>query len=308
MRLHHSSLILFVALACSSAGRAVTPHPTVLLVEQGGQRSPVVKVTGTDPVIVRDDKEKRIRTQATYFAARAPHFGEGEVRIALKGSGISYHLTINALDEPSPTAPVAAGGYDFEARLTPSVDLNGAFIAVLLVDDAFLKGTTDNPGVEIVVNALPDLPANRESTVKFGSPISRQGKRTGLPLVFAQGGVEVRNSMWEASARYFERVERIVLGDAVARYRAQFPTGDRPAAPLLTFQPIIPAGIRLPTEPVITQVTVGEDGLVRDVTLPPTLEPALGDALHETLSGWQFLPRLKAGQPVPVKIQVPMKF
>lgn len=291
-------------------GWAVPPHPTVLLVEDGAQRSPVVKVIGTDPVIHTDATEKRIRNRVSYYAMRAPHFGDGEVRFtSLAINGTTYHSTANYDDLPSPSAPVIGGAYEFEARLVPTVDLKGAFMAVLLFDTAFLNGAAATPAAEIIVNAIPELPAGRESTVKFRSTIAQRRGQTGyLPLVFAAGGGEVRSSASDFTARYFQRVERELLAGAVARYRAQFPAEDRPAAPFLTFQPILPDGARKPTEALMAELNVGADGLVREVALPGTVEPALSSVLRDTLSGWQFLPRLKSGQPAPARIQVPLRF
>ena len=304
------TLLLFALLELQATALAVHPHPTVLLTDAGPSPLPVVRVVQTDPVVVIEGKERRIRQRPTYFAERAPYFAEGAVTfasISLNGHALKYVQRYD--DEPSASTPVVGGGYYFEARVTPAIDLKGGFIAVVLFQRAFLLGATDKPQATILVQSLPDLPAHKETTVRFREKIDqRPGGDTYFPLIFAAGGQEVRSNVSDLSARYFRRVEEVRLATVLADYRVKFPTADRPAEPVLRIQPLLPTGVAVPTEPVLTVVSIDATGQVSDVQIPELVSPQLTAALRDALGGWLFLPRLKAGEPVGTRLQVPLRF
>ncbi|PHX86491.1 MAG: hypothetical protein CK538_02565 [Opitutia bacterium] len=95
----------------------------------------------------------------------------------------------------------------FEFTADASVDLKGAFVAVLIYDQSFLTDDRVNPVSEIVVRELPTLRAGEEAKIAFSSPLSDPKVRPGvLMLIFAAGGGEVQTNFSAYAGRYFQRI------------------------------------------------------------------------------------------------------
>lgn len=64
----------------------------------------------------------------------------------------------------------------------------------------------------------------------------------------------------------------------------------------------------LPEGEITVQLSVGEDGTVLSVDAGMIADDRVRASITDALSGWLFLPKLKAGQPVPTFINVPLQF
>jgi hypothetical protein len=289
---------------------AIPPHPTVLLVELNGLSAPVVGVVTTDPVVSVDGKDRRIRFEPSFSAARAPHFADGHVEFKRVGfNGVVLKSIVNPGDDPATSGGFMGGTSYFEASIVPSIDIKNGFIAIVMFDPRFLAGEVNDPATEILIHDLKNLPARKETVVKFSTRLPvRRNQSTTFPLVFQAGGAELPSNFSLLIARYFTRVEQVRLATLVSDYRAKYDTVDRAASPVLKIQPTLPAGVALPLEAIMATVTVGENGHVQDVQIPDGLDSQVSIALRETLRGWLFLPRLRGGQPISTRVQIPLTF
>jgi TonB family protein len=68
------------------------------------------------------------------------------------------------------------------------------------------------------------------------------------------------------------------------------------------------AGSTLPDEKLTAVVTVNADGTVRDVTIKEAAGNRLTDVLVTAVRKWVFLPALRNGEAIPVKISIPFSF
>jgi hypothetical protein len=286
------------------------PHPTVLLVESGESRLPVWNVAGASPIVDRDGKKTKLRSDAVFFAERAPHYADGDVKIAkVTVNGMSLVATVDSMADISRAGGKLGGTAYFEFTANASVDLKGAFVAVLIYDKRFLTDDRVNPVPEIVVRELPTLLAGEDTKIGFSSPLTDPKARPGvLLLVFAAGGGEVQTNFSAYAGRYFQRIAQARLAAALPKYLAEPGPLDRAAVPALRFNPILPENVIKPKAPIEVMLAVSEKGWVTEVELPEEIDPRLATSLTANLQGWMFLPRIVAGSPVSTRIKLPLKF
>jgi hypothetical protein len=289
---------------------ASPPHPTVLLVESGESRLPVWNVAGASPIVDRDGKKTKLRSDAVFFAERAPHYADGDVKIAkLTVNGMALVATVDSMADVARVGGRLGGTAYFEFTANASVDLKGAFVAVLIYDKGFLTDNRINPVPEIVVRELPTLFAGEDTKVGFSSPLADPKARPGvLMLVFAAGGGEVQTNFSANAGRYFQRIAQARLAAALPKYLAEPGPLDRAAVPALRFNPILPENVIKPKAPIEAMLAVSEKGWVTEVELPEGIDPGLATSLRANLQGWMFLPRIVSGTPVATRIKLPLKF
>ncbi|PAW63789.1 MAG: hypothetical protein B9S34_13705 [Opitutia bacterium Tous-C1TDCM] len=309
------AIAVAAVLAAACAGRAAdvpvfAPHPTMLVAEWKKERVPVVGAVSTDPVVRRQGKEERLRHDPVYFAERAPRYGAGRVmidRVTFANLRMQYNADGSVLPDPN-AASVGGTGF-FEARLQPDRDLRGAFMVLVVFNAGILSDFSANPESEILLQALPPLPAGVATKVEFQtkSPV-RRNVFSIFPLVFEAGGAEIRSNLSVPAARYFAAVERAQLAVVLAAYRKQNPAADAGVQPVLRIQPLLADPAALAGRTVTATVTINADGATEDIALPEDLAPADAAALRAALAGWLFLPRLEKGTPVPTRLAIPFKF
>jgi hypothetical protein len=270
----------------------------------------VWNVAGASPIVDRDGKKTKLRSDAVFFAERAPHYADGDVKIAkLTVNGMSMVATVDTMADVSRVGGRLGGTAYFEFTANASVDLKGAFVAVLVYDKTFLTDDRVNPVPEIVVRELPTLLAGEDAKIGFSSPLSDPKARPGvLILVFAAGGGEVQTNFSSYVGRYFQRIAQARLAVALPKYLAEPGPLDRAAVPALRFNPILPENVIKPKAPIEVMLAVSEKGWVTEVELPEEIDPRLATSLTANLQGWMFLPRIVAGSPVSTRIKLPLKF
>jgi hypothetical protein len=307
-----SAVTVWVVFGAAVEGAEVAspPHPTVLLVESGESRLPVWNVAGASPIVDRDGKKTKLRSDAVFFAERAPHYADGDVKIAkLTVNGMALVATVDSMADVARVGGRLGGTAYFEFTANASVDLKGAFVAVLIYDKGFLTDNRINPVPEIVVRELPTLFAGEDTKVGFSSPLADPKARPGvLMLVFAAGGGEVQTNFSANAGRYFQRIAQARLAAALPKYLAEPGPLDRAAVPALRFNPILPENVIKPKAPIEAMLAVSEKGWVTEVELPEGIDPGLATSLRANLQGWMFLPRIVSGTPVATRIKLPLKF
>src|ERR1700712_389885 len=89
-----SALLLLVLVSSAPVLLAYAPPPTVLTVKYKDQMLPVVRVEGTDPFVMADGKEVRIRSNPVYLAQDAAAFSDNFVTAPRGGLGGTAKLQV----------------------------------------------------------------------------------------------------------------------------------------------------------------------------------------------------------------------
>ncbi len=314
-----NKILLFLFLAGCSSLRAAAPHPTVLTVKYKDQMLPVVKVIGTDPVVLVDGKEKRIRTDPVYLPQRAETFSENRIELrdaSLGGVQFARNETESVNDYNQPIMGNAGGTAEFKATLWSEKPVHGGYIAIVIYTPlmSYLKDMKELKGSgigapEVVVHALPDLPAATEVKVNISSMMFTvlPGQRY-FAQVFEPGGLEVPTNTMELAWAYYALVERDRFKNVLPQYIKAFANTDRAVAPVLMARPFIPKDVPKPAGPVAATLTVSADGLVYEVVTEGISDPRLERCVTNALRGWLFYPKLKKGEPAATKVKIPIQF
>lgn len=305
-------LSLFCILLGVSSLSAAAPHPTVLTVKHKESMLPVVRVIGTDPVVMVDGKEKRIRTEPIYQPQRGRDFSTENVSLKTVSLGGTQYFPVydQADDGPRPARIGNHGGVaEFKATLVADRPIEGGFIAVVLFTPAVFALDSDLFRSQIVVHELPPLPAGVEVPIRITSKMF-----TYIPdqqyfvQVFDRNGVEIFTPYAMPGWAYYAQVERFQLATVLKRYLADHAGETAPARPIVMIKPFLPDRSQLPAGSVTAYLTITPDGLVEDVSLSDSLPGPADGAVQAALSGWLFLPRIKAGSAVSSRIEVPLQF
>ena len=286
------------------------PHPTVLLVRENGVLFPVVNVRGSDPIIIANGKETGISGRSPLYAERAPLYAEGAAdlkNVVVNGSALK--AVVSDGDNPETSGGLLGGTSYFEASLTTATELRGAFIAIVVFDTAFLQGRTEHSAAQIEVHDVPTVRGGTESKIRFSAPLFGNGSRGSfVPLLFAEGGAEIRTSYSALVAQYFRRVELVRLRRATIDYRTKFLGQDHEPVPFIRVNPMILPGLASPQSDIVATLMIDEGGAVTEVQFLPNETNELNRALANALGRWLFLPKLKAGEPIPSRVVLPFRF
>jgi len=269
-------------------------------------------VIGTDPVILIEGKEKRIRSEPNYLPSRVDHYAEGSVEVLDASIGL-HQLRMIVGSSPSMhySAPfmLHGGRSEFKATLRSETALSGGLIAVVIYSRSVLGDRTAPPGTEIVVRTLPDLPANEIVPVTFTSKaFAYREEQAFFVQVFDGTGRELMSNLAQHAWVYYAAMERAQLRDTLRKMRPILAGKDLEARPVLTIRPLLPKPVALPKEPVIAQLSVSVEGTVTDVQVGATSPAAVGQAVREALAGWLFIPRMRGGEPVACNVRIPITF
>lgn len=259
---------------------------------------PVIRVAGTTPVVLREKKEKSLWKEPVYSAERADRFAPAWVEVKdLEVGGVQVTTNENI-----------TGTAFCKMTLTATTDLKGAFVAVLVFDADFIEHGQEWPRTTYRVHELPYLPKGKPVAVEFTCRASYgRGSRYCLPLIFAKGGAEVSTNYARMAKMYFTTLEKNLHAAAVRLYRAQN-AGDHDAAPFQRVNPILPEAPPASAKvPVTAILSIDESGRVTAVKINTALDSVRTEALDDALRCWLFLPKLKAGHPVPDRVQVTLE-
>lgn len=304
---------LVLAAACLKAA----PYPSILTVKYKDKMLPVVHVKGDNPVVLVDGKEKVLRDVPTFMVQGGPGFADNFVEAPADTLGGPYRGTTGGMT----TAYYAV-------TLTAQQTIKHGFAVVVVYANPEktkefrekalgLSGKDkDAASIEaflmraaIIVHDLPELPAGQPVKVKFSDALSAGLLATNyFTQIFDDQGREVPTPDLKYSGEYYLARDRLRAAPAKARYLERFKAEDHDAAPVLMPKPYFPPGTVPPEDRVLVTITVEADGQVSDVDASAVEDAKARQCITDALGGWIFFPCLKAGQPVPVKIQVPLHF
>lgn len=185
----------------------------------------------------------------------------------------------------------------------------------------------ENPGfatTQVLLHSLPDLPAGQATVVRFTARSLRPRMNPLTPAtqpeddsaaapkfflqVFGADGLEVQTNIMRLAWEYYGQLERAKLESAIEVYRKKFAGVDHEPAPVVMVNPLTPEAAIPNGTTIVATLLISEHGSVAEVSFDKTADQQAAGAMREALGGWLFLPRLKAGQPVASRVQVPVKF
>lgn len=308
--------LVLTGLATSPWLLASAPHPTVLTAKYHDKFCPVVRVIGTDPVVYADGAEHRITITPIYIADRTADFSPHWVRVLTASVGGTEIKSVPAdSDEAGQTSPISAermgfGTRYFEASLEArGQTLSGGFIVVTMISPKILEPGAKFIRPNLLVHDLPDLPAGETVHVKFTAPASGGVANVQFFIqIFDHQGFEVHTNGLGLARKYYALVDRLKLERAVGIYRKKFAGKDHAAVPFVLIKPDFPENFKPPVNSIMATMKIGATGEVLAVTLDKEYDDVTRKTLHDALEGWMFFPELKAGEPVPTKVKLPLQF
>jgi len=304
-------ILLFGCCCLAPSLLAYAPHPTVLTVQYKDQMLPVVRLDGTDPFVLVDGKETRIRSNPVYLAQDAASFSDNFVAASRGALGGTIHMHVLG-DHDSSYDPTNAqnGGIYFDVPLTAKQTIKGGYaVLVMYAPDTFANQPGHSNPAEVIVHELPELPAGQAVNVHFSARVL---PRTAEPKFFVQiydsFGQEVLTNDVQHAWKFYGLRDRARFDRGLEKYLAKFKAADHDAIPAITPKPLFKPGAVLPKGEFTVTLTVEADGTVSAVDAGSVADNGVRDSLTDAISGWLFLPKLKAGQPVSTYVQVPLQF
>lgn len=292
---------------------AFAPHPTVLSVEYNKQMLPVATVNGTDPVVIIDGQTKRITSEPAYLPQRAEKFGEGFIQltgVSLGGSSLKIVASMEDANAMVSTGGPSMGATYFEATMQSKQELQGGFVVLVAYPPsagAFFLPAKYNM-TSIIVHDLPELPAGKPVKVKFSGGLIRGANLKYFVQIFDGSGREIMTNTVNNAWLYYSAMERTKLIGAIDTYKKKFSGADHAAVPIMMARAVIPDDLTKPETPGTVTMTISADGTVGDIEITGVTDDRLRQCFVEAMNGWLFLPRLKAGEPVASKVQIPLEF
>ncbi len=279
---------------------AAPPHPTVLRVKYKDKMLEVVRVHRDDPYVIVDGHETLIRSKPLYFLENANGYSDNFVQTPRSLSG-KFQMRVLGDHYFNDREGGISATITFEVPMTARKTIKHGFITIAIA-------TTVGFG-EIIVHGLPELPAGKPVKVKLEV---HQMPSVNEPAYFAQifddEGREVRTPDLALAWSYYAQRDRARLAKAVESYVKKFPNADHELVPAFTPSPIFNSTAVLPTGEVTVELSVMEDGTVAHVDAGMIADDSARESVIQALSGWLFLPQLKAGQPVFFRVRVPLQF
>ena len=279
---------------------ATAPHPTVLRVKYRDQMLAVVRVHRDEPYVMIDGQETLIRSTPVYFLENAEGYSDNFVQTPRSLSG-QFKMHVLGDHYLNDREGGISGAITFDVPMTARKTIHHGFITIAIATSVGFG--------EIIVHELPELPAGQTVKVKLEV---HQLPSLHEPVYFAQifddEGREVRTPDLGLAWSYYAQRGRARLAKSVESYLKKFPNADHDIVPAFTPSPIFPSTAALPTGEVVVELSVMEDGTVSNVDAGMIADDRARDSVIEALSGWLFLPKLKAGQPVPYRVKVPLQF
>jgi len=301
-------------------------HPTLLFAEYGKQRLPVVAASKNLPVVVIGGKREILKETTPLLTQRAATYGPASAEMS---GGITHDEWLQLPPSRSDGlggATRSATQFDLTLTFTAAQDLEDCYLVLIGFDVESLLDAETPDSSTISVREIGSLKAGEPKTLNFtarvifplkfanGDPWKKQigagqFKFTVMPLVWQlfSGGVQVKTKVSEYAPLFFYHRERMAHHAAVKAWRQENRKGNQPVRPVLQIPPLLESTAGFPAEATAT-LSIAADGTVTQVVLDQAFPDPAKEVLTTTLGAWLFLPAIKNGVAVPVRIRVPLEF
>ena len=275
---------VLVTLALFPASAARVAAQNVLFARYEGKSQPVLQVRGIQPYV---------QVEGKLVAA-----DERELALQKVGEFLPVFVVVKDVDVKTSYVDVSGASinreFTFQATLESPLALTDVFVLLDL--------ETEKAGRIIYLREVGQLTAREAMQVSIGVPLTTglgSGKYTFH--LFSQG-MEVLQSQIPPQVRD-EALDRMIA--------KRLPPGpDAPPRLFIGPEPEYPEAM-LPdksTGQAVIKLRIGANGRVYDPEIKSATAPAFGMAALKAVRLWRFIPRLKAGQPVETKADIPISF
>ena len=298
---------LFLGFALIAPGLlAFAPRPSMLTVTYKGKECRVVNYEVEQCVAIVDGKEKSLWRPGGYSLKDAAGFSDNYVDS--DGPPLGGAVKIQKLGGPKQTQmpDILMLNATLRARQT----LKGGFTVVGLYSPAqFSSPVTSANHPELIIESLPELPAGQAVPVEISLGAAQPPKDPHFfVLFFDNAGREVVSRGSSYAWEYFAQFDRARLAVALKKYLEKFPGADHDPVPAIMPKPVFTHGPAPSSNGLSALLTISASGEVSEVEIQGSPDPETTRCLTAAIEGWLFLPKLKAGQPVPVRVAIPLKF
>lgn len=304
---------IFLMLVTMSLGYA--PHPTMVTVRYKNEMRPVVRVVGTDPVVLYKEKEKRLRIEPIYVLDRTSAYAENLIEFSKKSLASQSSSWISSTTGTGVDTDIAPFGGDYGVSILRAVlkaqhSVKGGFAAIVIYSDENLtKPVSRYNRTEIIVRDLPDIPAGQDIEIKLKGAVMNGGINSRYFIqLFDQNGLEIPTNVMAHAWRYYDLRDREQLKRILPDYLQKNRGSSRGVTPVIMPKPFLPKDSNPPENPISAIIDISAKGEVTDVEINGLEHGPLHDAITNALEGWLFLPQLNEGTPTATKVQVPIQF
>jgi hypothetical protein len=289
------------------------------------------------PVILTDGKRKTLSDSTPLMTQLAPGFSPAQVEYTGQ-IDISNRKWVQIASHGEATE---WRDYAGTATLTAKTDVPDAYILITLYDGDSMDDPTTADFFKTTLIEVGTLHAGETRTVplamgvmmplRFSNGDPYRSSSYGLTLVFWQlfsQGVEVRTQdLADIEIRHTKDTysgkgktstlqvtgvgafiylrERADFSDAVEAWVKENRKASSPARPYA--QTPLQSGVSEPLPAGATAtLSVGKDGVVKEIALAPGLPAAAVPNLARCLKLWLYLPEIQNGKAVPTKVTVPL--
>ena len=288
-------------------------HPTLLYAEYKGAQLPVVAASGEKPVVIIDGKRRTLPASTPLRTERAARYHPVNVVLDVRTlKRTPVHLRDMGGQQ------LSAQELKFSVTATADQVVPDAFLVMLCYDADALNDPSLPASSSLRVRELgtlrPGTPTHLEFETRVVFPLRYASKPLAMGAeyivmemfwqVFSQGA-EVRSDVSDKVAAFYHHREKSAQQIALAAWRRENATGNRPAQPLLQIPPLLEFPVATPTS-VTATLSIAADGAVSEVSLDGSLPAEVQTMLSRTLRAWLFLPAIKDGIPIPTRVRIPL--
>ncbi len=280
-------LRIFKLAALGLALAAPLAAQNALYVEHGDSFRLVRKVVDHTPYIEVD--AKLIPASGTrYVMKKVDDFVP--VVVAVRNRKISFTRE-SSFDSAEP----ANKDFRFQANVESPSRLDNVFIVIDLM--------SEKTGQLLYAQELGRLSARLTQPVALTVPlVSGFGEGTFSDFHFFVDGVETFHSGMDA--KFIEKAIDHMIAKHSEGVKDAMPT------PFIRPAPVYPEALRksYPSGKAVISFVIATDGRVRDPQVKSASDPAFGEAALAAIKQWRFMPRVKDGQVVELKTEMPFSF
>lgn len=259
---------------------------TAFLAEAGGKLRLVQRVSGTTPQ-VDDGSGKLVPATNKYGLTKAANFLP--ITVAVKNvQATGRYVDLRGEDME------ASRKFEFKATLESPAPLQDVYLV--------LDFNTDRSGHVLHVQEIGNLVPGQPVPVRVLAYVGEELDNDRYKLHLYSGGVELMNSL--ITPKEIEDNFDAFVKEKIANVT------DAPPKPHTGPKPEYPASLKAAnvSGKAVVRITIGADGRVSDAQLKSASDPLFGESALTTAKQWRFIPRVKAGKPVQVSVDLPFNF
>ena len=289
----------------SGAEARPPPHPTEIFSIGNGRRLRVVGVSGKKPEVVADGKTMKVKPDGDFAFARANGYAPGKVEIK---NTLREYSGMQHRDSRGKIGSVVDMGVNIYADLVPQTSYSRCYFVLVLFDESYLNGLTDDSHTAFFFREIGRLDAGQKKEIRVDVDAEKEPSQLACFFLVFSEGLEIESNQADLAAAFFRRGELIEHRKRLAAWFGEKRLGDCPPRAYVVVAPVLPMGVvadGLPNR-IDASCTISVDGLVEGVELPGSIPAVVAAEVSRAVAGCLFLPRIEHGVPRRTRVQIPI--